>query len=157
MSSNWIYLAAVGIGIVAGLRSFTAPAAVAWAAHLGWLNLSDSPFAFMGSTPAVATLSILAVGELLGDKWPKTPKRTAVAPLLARILMGGVSGACLFAVANQSLPIGGVLGGIGGVIGAFGGYEIRSRLVQSLKTKDIFVALCEDIVAIGLALFLVSR
>jgi uncharacterized membrane protein len=49
------------------------------------------------------------------------------------------------------------LGATGGVIGAFVGYEIRRRLVNSLHIKDFVVAVCEDVVAIFLALFLVSR
>jgi uncharacterized membrane protein len=157
MNSIYVYALAGGIGIVAGLRSLTAPAAVSWAAHLGWLNLGGSSLSFMGSKLAVVIFSILAIGELIADQLPQTPKRTAPVPLLARILMGGLCGACLCASAHQSLIIGVVLGGIGSVIGAFGGYEIRSRLVSKLNTKDIFVALFEDLIAIGLACFLVSR
>jgi uncharacterized membrane protein len=154
---NYVLVLAIGIGIVTGLRSLTPPAVVAWAAHLGWLNLHDSPLAFMGSTTAVAIFSLLAVGELVADKLPKTPKRTAVAPLLARIVTGGLCGACLCAAAGKSLFAGALLGGIGGVIGAFIGYEIRSHLVSNLHIKDFFVAICEDLVAIALAFFLVSR
>jgi uncharacterized membrane protein len=154
---NYVLVLAIGIGIVAGLRSLTPPAVVAWAAHLGWLNLHGSPLAFMGSTTAVAIFSLLAVGELVADKLPKTPKRTAVAPLLARILTGGLCGACLCAAAGKSLLAGALLGGTGGVIGAFTGYEIRSRLVSNLHIKDFLVAACEDLVAIALAFFLVSR
>lgn len=157
MNPNYICVLAVGIGVVAGLRSLTAPAVVSWAAHLGWLNLHGSPIAFMGSMLAVAIFSLLAIGELVADMLPKTPKRTAPVPLLARILMGGLCGACLCASANQSILIGAPLGGIGGVIGAFGGYEIRRRLVSNLNIKDIFIAIFEDLIAIGLACFLVSR
>lgn len=157
MNPNYIYTFAAGIGVVAGLRSLTAPAAVSWAAHLGWLNLHGSPFAFMGSMLAAAIFSLLAIGELVADILPKTPKRTAPAPLFARILMGGFCGACLCASAHQSLLVGALLGGTGGVIGAFGGYEIRRCLVSKLNIKDIFIALCEDLVAIGLACSLVSR
>ena len=46
---NYVFVFALGIGFAAGLRSLTPPAVVAWAAHLGWLNLSQSPFGFMGS------------------------------------------------------------------------------------------------------------
>lgn len=157
MNTNYIYAFAIGIGIVAGLRSMTAPAVVSWAAHLGWLNLTGSPLAFVGSTVAVAIFSVAAIGELVADKLSKIPKRTAPAPFIARILMGGLCGACLCAAANQSLLIGAGLGAIGGVIGAFGGYEIRRRLVTNLRIKDIFVAIPEDLIAIGLACFLVSR
>ena len=152
---NCLFLLAIGIGIVAGLRSLLAPAIVAWAAHFGSLNLHGSPFAFMGSTAAVAIFSIFAIAELVADKLPKTPKRTAFAPILARILLGGLSGASLFAAAGKSLFTGALLGGTAGVIGAFAGYEIRWRIVNNLHIKDIFVAICEDLVAIALAYFLV--
>lgn len=142
---------------MAGLRSLTAPAVVAWGAHLGWLNLQGSPLAFMGSTVAVAIFSVLAIGELIADKLPMMSKRTAPAPLMARIITGGLCGACLYAAARLSLVPGALLGGIGGVIGAFLGYDIRRRLVNSLHIKDFAVAVCEDLLAIGLALFLISR
>ena len=155
---NTVVLAwAVGIGVVAGLRSLLAPAAVAWAAHLGWLHLQGTPLGFMGSKIALIIFSLLAIGELIADKLPKTPKRTAVAPLLARMVTGGLCGACICVSANQSLGIGAVLGAIGAVIGAFAGYEIRKRLVTQLRVPDFFIALPEDLIAISLALFLVSR
>jgi uncharacterized membrane protein len=153
---NYVFVLAIGIGIVAGLRSLLAPAVVAWAAHLGSLNLHASPLAFMGSKAAVAIFCIFAIGELIADKLPRTPKRTAFGPLLARILLGGLSGASLFAAAGGSLLAGALLGATGGVIGAFAGYEIRRRLVNNLHIKDLFVALCEDLVAIALACVLVS-
>jgi uncharacterized membrane protein len=152
---HYVFILALGIGIVAGLRSLTAPAVVAWGAHLNWLNLHGSPLAFMGSTTAVAILSVLAIGELIADKLPMMQKRTAPAPLMARIVTGGLCGACLCAATGQSLIVGAVLGGIGGVIGAFLGYDFRRRL--DLHIKDFLVAICEDVVAVGLALFLVSR
>jgi len=154
---NFVFLLALGIGIVAGLRSLLAPAVIAWAAHFELLNLYASPLAFVGSRAAVAISSIFAIGELIADKLPKTPKRTAFAPLLARILLGGLSGASLCVAAGKPLLAGALLGGIGGVIGAFVGYEIRRRVVNNLHIKDIFVAVCEDAVAIALACFVVSR
>jgi uncharacterized membrane protein len=157
ISLNYVFVLALGIGIVAGLRSLTAPAVVAWGAHLGWLNLGDSPIAFMGSTAAVAIFSVLALGELIADKLPKMSKRTDVTPLLARIVTGGLCGACLFAAAGRLPVAGALLGGTGGVIAAFLGYEFRRRLVHNLQMKDFIVAVCEDLFAIGLALFLVSR
>src|ERR1700682_4373674 len=106
---NYLFVLTIGIGFVAGLRSLTAPVVVAWAAHLGWLNLHSSPLAFMESTVAVAIFSLLAIGELIADKMPKTPRRTSLVPLLARIVTGGLCGASLCAAANQSLLIGALL------------------------------------------------
>jgi uncharacterized membrane protein len=152
---NYIFIFALGIGIVAGLRSLTAPAVVAWGAHLSWLNLHGSPLAFMGSTTAVVVFSLLAIGELIADKLPVIPKRTAPAPLMARVLTGALCGACLCAAAGKSLLAGALLGGIGGIVGAFLGYGVRRRL--DVHIKDAVVAVCEDAIAIGLALFLVLR
>lgn len=154
---NHVLLLAFGIGVVAGLRALTAPAVVAWAAHFGWLNLSGSRLAFMGSIVTAIIFSFLAIGELIGDKLPQTPKRTAILPLLARTVTGALCGACLFTAAGQSLGPGIVAGGIGGLIGAFVGYRIRTRLVSSLRVRDFIIAICEDVVAIALACFLVSH
>jgi len=154
---NYIFAFALGLGFAAGLRALTPPAVVAWAAHIGWLNLNNAPLAFMGSIITAVIFSLLALFELFLDQQPSTPKRTAPFPLVARILTGGLCGACLCAASNQSLIIGAILGAIGGVIGAFAGYQIRRNLVSTLNIKDIFVALLEDLIAIALACFFVSR
>jgi uncharacterized membrane protein len=154
---NYLLALAFGIGVVAGLRTLAAPAAVAWAAHLGWVHLQDSLLGFMASTWTVILFSALAVFELVGDLLPTTPNRTAPAPLAARILSGGFCGACVCASANQSLIIGAALGAAGAVAGAFGGFELRKRLVAGLNVKDMFIAIPEDLIAIGLAWFLVTR
>jgi len=154
---SYVFALAFAIGFVAGLRSLTPPAVVAWAAHLGWLNLHGSPLAFMQSITAVVIFSLLAIGELVADKLPNTPNRTTVFPLSARILTGALCGASLCAASREPLIMGALLGGIAAVIGAFLGYEIRKRLVNSLNIKDFFVAICEDLLTIGLALFFVSR
>jgi uncharacterized membrane protein len=155
--SSYILILAAGIGFVAGLRSLTAPAAVSWAAHLGWLDLQGSPLAFMGSTAAVAIFSMLALAELVADKLPRTPNRTTPGPLMARIVMGGLAGACISISAGRLLVVGMVLGGIGGVIGGFAGYEARKQLASGPKVKDTAIAVLEDLLALGLALFIVSK
>ena len=157
MNSPIVFLIVFGIGIVAGLRAMTAPAIVCWAAHLGWINLTGSPLAFMGSAAAVAIFSLLALVEFVTDQLPQTPSRTVPVQLGARIIMGGLAGACLAVAASQSLILGLILGAVGAVIGTFGGYQARTRLVRALNVKDAVIAILEDLVAIGLALFLVSR
>src|SRR5687768_14365969 len=59
------------IGLFAGLRSLTPPAAVAWAVYLGWLKLAR-PLSLIGSLPAVIILSLIAITELILDKLPNT-------------------------------------------------------------------------------------
>ena len=90
-----IFVLAFGIGVMAGLRSLTAPAVVAWAAHWGWLDLQASYLAFLASAPARYLLLALAFGELIADKLPSTPNRTAALGLGARIVTGSTSGMAL--------------------------------------------------------------
>ena len=157
MNSHSILLLALGIGVVAGLRSLTAPAVTSWAARLGWLPLHNTPFHFMASTTAVAVFSLLALGELVADQLPSTPSRTAPPGLIARIVTGALSAAAIAAAGGQNAWIGAALGALGGVAGAFGGYQVRTRLVRALRVPDFVIAFLEDIVAIGGGLFLVSR
>jgi uncharacterized membrane protein len=144
------------IGFFAGLRSLTPPAAVAWAVHLGWLKLAR-PLSLIGSLPAVIILSLLAITELVFDKLPNTPSRTAPPGLIARIVTGAFTGACVSLGGGKSAFAGAALGVVGGIVGTFAGYYARARLVRSLRQPDFNVALLEDLVAIGGSLFIVSR
>lgn len=148
-------LFALLIGLFAGLRSLTAPAATAWAAYLGWLKL-ERPLALIGSLPAVVILTVIAAAELVADKLPKTPNRTAPSGLIARVVTGGLAGACVAASGGQGALLGAVLGAAGGVVGCFAGYQARTRLVKALGTRDIYVALAEDLVAIAGSLLVLS-
>jgi uncharacterized membrane protein len=155
---NYALLFALGIGFAAGLRSLTPPAVVTWAAHFGWLNLNNTPLAFMASIITAVIFTALALFELFADLQPSTPKRTAPVPLVARILTGALCGACLqYVASNQGWMLGALLGAVGAVIGAFVGYEVRKKLVTALNIKDIFIALLEDLVTVGLACFFVTR
>jgi uncharacterized membrane protein len=49
------------------------------------------------------------------------------------------------------------LGAVGGVVGAFAGYYARTGVVKALKIADLPIALLEDAIAIGGAIFIVSR
>jgi uncharacterized membrane protein len=144
------------IGVFAGLRSLTPPAVTAWAARLGWLRL-QRPLSSIGTTLAVVIFSVAALVELVADKLPKTPSRTAPPGLVARIVMGGLTGACVASAGGESFIVGSVLGVVGGILGCFGGYQVRTRLVKALGTPDFVVAVLEDLVAIGGSLWVVSR
>lgn len=150
-------LFAFGIGVVAGMRSMTAPALVAWAAYLGWLHLQNSWLAFMGSIWAVILFTIFALGELAADKLPKTPARTAPVGLIARVITGALSGACVGLSGLTTLWVGAAVGIIGAILGTFGGYNARRELVRMLHVPDFIIAVSEDVIAIALGLFLVSR
>jgi uncharacterized membrane protein len=157
MSSEFVVFLALGIGVVAGLRSLTAPAVVAWAAHIGWINLHHSALAFMGSVWAVAIFTVLALVEFVSDQLPSTPARTSAVGLSARIVTGALTGACLALAGGATVWLGALAGAVGGIAGAFGGYHARVGLVRVLRVPDFAIAIPEDLIAIGLGLFLASR
>jgi uncharacterized membrane protein len=157
MTTGFVLLLTFGIGIVAGLRSLTAPAVVAWAAHLGWINLSGSPLAFMGSVWAVAIFTVLALVEFVADQLPSAPARTAAVGLGARIVMALLCGACLGIAGGSPLWLGAIVAAIGAIAGTFGGYRARVGLGKALHAPDIAIAVPEDLIAIGLGLLLVTR
>jgi uncharacterized membrane protein len=140
------------LGIVAGLRSMTPPAAVAWAAHWGWLRLEATPLAFLASAPARYVLLALMLAELVADKLPFIPSRTLPGPFIGRILAGALAGAALWTGIGRSMMVGAVAGAIGAVLGTLAGYRARTGLVRLLGAPDYAVALGEDAVAIGGAL-----
>ena len=152
-----IFLLAFGIGCIAGLRSMTAPAAVAWAAHLGWIHLDHSPLAFLGATWALVLFTIAALAEFVVDLLPQTPARTAPGPLVARAVTGGLCGGSLAIAGSASMLVGMLLGAVGGIAGALIGYRARTGLVRSLQVPDRVIAIPEDILAVILAVFFVSR
>jgi uncharacterized membrane protein len=142
-----VLLMALLIGVVAGLRSLTAPAVVAWAGFPGWINLSHTWASWMANIITVIVLTVLAVGELVTDKLPKTPPRTAPLGFGARIIMGGFSGAVIGAAWHFTFSSLGA-GVVGAVLGTLGGYHARRALVAARAGQDLPIALFEDAVAI---------
>ncbi len=142
------------IGVIAGLRAMTAPAAVAWAAHSGWLPLAGTPLAFLGHVAAPWVFTLLAVGELISDQLPKTPSRKVPIQFGTRIVAGALAGAALGTPAGM-LVVGAVAGAIGAVAGTLGGAALRARMAHAFG-RDLPAALIEDVVAIGGALAIVS-
>jgi uncharacterized membrane protein len=145
------------IGCVAGLRSMMAPAIVCAGAYLGWLHLAGTPFAFFNSRIVMLLFLFAAISELIVDKLPQTPARTAPIGLIARFITGALCGAALAESAAAIVFLGGVLGVLGATAAAFGGYYTRAGLVRQTHLHDFVVAVGEDLLAISGGLFVVSR
>ena len=153
-----IYALAFLIGVIAGLRAMTAPAAVSWSAALGWIHLEDSWLAFLGYRFTPYVFTILAAAELVTDQLPSTPSRKVPQQFGARIVSGALCGAAL-GISGGSW-IGGLVAGIlGAVAGTLGGAEARARLVAAIGGWDLPIALLEDAVAVfgGLAIVMAAR
>src|SRR5258707_4215355 len=137
-----IYILAFLIGVVTVLRALWPAAVVSWTAHLGWLHLQGTWLAFLGAAVTPYILSILALGELITDKLPRTPSRKIPMQFGARIVMGALSGAAL--AASGGVWIAGLAAGIvGAIVGTFAGAEQRWRLSRAV-VKDLPAALLDD-------------
>jgi uncharacterized membrane protein len=145
------------LGFVDGLRSLTAPAIACWAAHLGWLHFAGTKFAFIDHRSTLIVFTLLAIVELVLDKLPNTPARTAPVGVIARIVLGGASGLALATGAGISVSLAGVIASIGAVAGAFAGYHIRRAVVLKAHIPDLVAAIVEDAIAIAGGLLIVSQ
>ena len=68
---------AVGLGVLAGMRTTSAPAITSHilSRHHS-KRLAKSNLRFMQNSNVAAAFKVLAVGELIGDKMPTAPDRT---------------------------------------------------------------------------------
>jgi uncharacterized membrane protein len=149
-----LYVLALLIGVVAGLRAMMAPAAVAWGAYIGWIPLAGTWAGFMGHWIAVAIFTVLALIELVTDQLPSTPSRKVPQQFGARLVSGAFTGAIIGTVAG-GLIVGLIAGIIGAVAGTYAGADVRARLAEGFGS-DRPAGLLEDAIAIVLALAVVS-
>jgi uncharacterized membrane protein len=145
-----VLICSLGIGVVAGLRSMTAPAIVSWGGFVGWLSVYAGAFWWVASVPVVVLLTAWAIFELVIDKTAKIGNRTGLVGLIFRIVTSTFSGAVVSSSAGTGLAFGMISGLSGGMIGAFGGYHLRRACVRETTLSDRSVGIAEDIIAIGL-------
>lgn len=144
-----LFLLAYLLGCIDGLRSLTPPALVCWAAHFGWLHFAGTRLAFLQHRPTLIVFTVLAVAELIADKLPNTPARTAALGMTARLVFGGACGLAIATSAGISLFFSALLGSIGALAGALGGYYTRHFIVSKTHAPDFAVAVAEDMIAIA--------
>lgn len=133
-------LAAILLGFLAGLRTFTAPAVLL-------LMRTGTPLAYL--------LGVLALAEYAGDLYPKTPARTHPAGLIARACSGAF---CGWTVASlNGAPVAGAAfaGAVAAVIGAYAGLAVRSRAITLIGRVP--AGLSEDVVTAAAAVAVAAR
>jgi uncharacterized membrane protein len=165
MTQFLVIVLALLIGVIAGLRAMTAPAAVSWGAFLGWIPVTDTWAEWMAHPITVTVLTIFLLVELVTDQLPKTPSRKTTPQFLTRLITGGFAGAVIGAPIWDQINLHGhtfsALGAgiIGAVLGTLGGAAVRQKLYDKNDGKDRPGAFIEDVVAVGggfLIAFLVS-
>ena len=150
--TSWL-LAIPLLGFVTGLRTMTAIAVVCWFGYQGHLPIHHGWAHWATMLVSAIVFTVLAVGEYIGDKLPKTPARTEPVGLIARLIFGGLVGAIAATALKGEVIEGILLGGLGALLGTFIGYHVRKDLVAKTQLPDWVVAVCEDALAIILAVF----
>ena len=140
----------VGFATLAGMRSMSAPA------FLSHCLARQSPAGLIGSPlrllrkPVVGTaLKVLAAGEMVADKLPNTPDRTAPPVLLGRLLSGALVGAAWYRSRDGSAVGGGLLGGLVAVAATFVSYGLRMGISQQAGLPVALVGAGEDALVLG--------
>jgi uncharacterized membrane protein len=149
-----VLISAFIVGVACGLRALVGLAAVSWAASSGRLPLQGTWLAFLGFRATPFVTSLMAIGELVTDKLPKTPSRLVPPQFGARVAMGILTGAAI-GVSQGHLLMGVLSGTAGSVLGTLGGAKARAAAARLLG-RDLPAALLEDVIAIAL-LFLALR
>lgn len=143
------------LGVVTGMRCFTAIAIFCWAVWLGLIP--ELGWAVWSSYLAAALLfTICAAGEWIADTLPKTPPRTELWPAMCRLVVGGLVGSLAAVAIGEPVAGGVILGAVGALIGTWGGFFVRMTVARMLR-RDFPAALLETASAIGLAIFAVAR
>lgn len=143
------------LGVVTGMRSMTAIAALSWAAWLG-LVPEQGWATWIAHLVVVILFTVCALAEYVVDTLPKTPRRTELGPALVRVIVGALVGA-MAAVAIDEPVAGGIIFGAGGaIIGTWGGFFVRMTVARILR-RDLPAALLETASAIALAMIAIAK
>lgn len=157
MTGSQVYREAAVLGIIAGLRSMSAPALITRVARKGHLAARGSKLEFLNSTGALSGAVLLAAGEIIADKLPKTPARIQPGPLTARAVSGALCGAVLCSARKKSPWQGALYGALGAVGAAYAAYHLRHALKENLHVPDAVVAVAEDAIVAGSGLLVAAH
>jgi uncharacterized membrane protein len=152
-----LILKALGLGMVAGMRSITAPALLS-------KTLSETPNAIpvdtplgkLGSPEAAKVLGIMAAGEMVIDTLPTTPNRTVPLSVAFRMLSGALVGSALMASRKESRIAGAVVGAAGALAATYGMFYLRRNVCRKINLPDKVFGFAEDALAVGIEKSLLS-
>lgn len=148
-SDRKTFAKAIGLAIIAGMRSMAAPALVSH--HFSRRQLQEiapTPFRVLGSPKTAAALKALALGEMVADKLPMIPARISPGPLAARAISGALCGASICAAGRKQIGLGALAGSIAAVGSAYAFYHLRRKAGEETKAPDALLGLTEDAIVV---------
>jgi uncharacterized membrane protein len=93
----------------------------------------------------------MSVGEVIGDKLPKTPSRLEPGGVISRLVVGALAGGLLGRRHGASIRIGATTGMAAAFTGTHAGARWRAIAAGKLGGHDVPGALAEDVVVATLA------
>lgn len=135
----------MGFATLAGMRSMSAPAFLShYLSRQAHTGLAKSPLRFLQKPVTATVLKVIAAGEMVADKLPSTPDRTAPPVLLGRLLSGALVGAAWYKSRHGSAIGGGLLGGLVAVGATFVSYALRTGISKQAGLPIALVGVGED-------------
>lgn len=127
----------LGLATLAGARTLAAPALLSQQLQRRpSRRLSRTRLAMLQTARTAKVLTLLAAGEMIGDKLPGVPARISPTALAGRGLSGALVGATLFARQHDNPWRGALLGALGATVGAYTTYHLRKRLTANTLMPD---------------------
>lgn len=121
-------LAAFLMGLIGGQRAMTPLAAVAVAGARGELPSDNGAPALLSHPLAAAGATLLAAGEMAGDKQPTAPDRVVPIGLAARFATAAIAGMALSPRDRRWL--GAAVGGVTAVVASYPGWRARCAAME---------------------------
>lgn len=143
--------AAAALGALAGARTFAIPTLLSRKLAEVGDEGAGGPVTDALAVPGVArVLTGLAAAELVADKLPMIGPRTKPIAILGRMIAGGIAGVASAEMLGRRPVLPALVGAAAAFAGAHIGYHLRRRIRRSADVPDLFVAIAEDAVVLGL-------
>jgi uncharacterized membrane protein len=141
---------AISIGILAGMRSASAPAIASYilSNHKSKI-LAKSHLGFLQSDVVAKGLKYMAIFEFIGDKLPSAPNRIKPVALVGRGISGALAGAGIFKATGGSAVNGALIGGAAAIASTFGSFFLRKATVKGTGIIDPIIGAIEDALVVG--------
>jgi uncharacterized membrane protein len=143
----------ITLGILAGMRSMSAPAVTSkMLSRYHSKRLEKSPLDFMQSVKTANILSVMALGEFVGDKMPSAPNRIALPAIILRSISGAVAGANIYKANGGNIYAGAIIGSMTAVAATYGSFYLRKAMVNQSHLIDPIIGSIEDAIVLGAGL-----
>ena len=147
----------VGFGVLAGMRTFSAPALLSHQLRQQPVDAPKGRAHALASKRTSRVLTALAISELAADKTPWIPARISPPALVGRALAGALAGSAV-ASPHRRLTVGrALLGATAAVASSFAFYKLRQLATRQWGLPNVVAGLMEDAVAVALGSRLLAR